>query len=97
MKREYKPEVQAEITLILLKARRFPTSNFTMYKAIIFSLLPDFLKYKPQLVLPIVAKSLFIKEFKLENNSLWKQNKLYKEQCIIKTKKGISANIYNIL
>ena len=45
------------------------------------------------ILLPIVAKSLFIKDFALQNDNQTTINYYYKEQCAVKELYGIKANI----
>lgn len=45
------------------------------------------------LSLPIVAKSLFIKDFALCNDNKTTQDYYYKEQCAMKWMFGINSNI----
>jgi len=45
------------------------------------------------LLLPIVAKSLFIKEFKLDKDNRPTQDYYYKEQCAIKELFSIRSSI----
>ena len=45
------------------------------------------------LLLPIVAKSLFIKDFALSNDTRWTQDYYYKEQCAIKELYGNKSTI----
>lgn len=86
-------ELKDKYKLLFLKFRR-PCRNQSNYWLLMqLHYLPEFLLYKQPLQLPIVAKSLFIKDFALGNDSKTTQDYYYREQCAIKELYGVKSNI----